>query len=58
MIYGLDGDHGKLLLNILNIQLSIDQGIEPMQCIAKQGQGQCVAGQGIRNSAGKCIYPK
>ena len=58
MIYGLDGDHGKLLLNILNIQLSIDQGIEPMQCIAKHGQGQCVAGQGIRNSAGKRIYPK
>ena len=56
MIYGLDGDHGKQLLDILNIQLLIDQGFEPFKPM--QGQGQCVAGQGIRNSAGKRIYPK
>jgi len=61
IIYGLDGDHGKRLLDSLNIQLLNDQRIELMQCIAKQGQcipSQGIPGQGIRNTAGKCIYPK
>ena len=48
-IYGLDGDHGKLLLDILNQEIKFGES----QSIDGFKQGHC-----IYNSIGKCIYPK